>query len=238
MKTRSEKLIVDEKKQILVSPKVTGLKASWFEPEFWADKAQPVATGGRGGAWFVDSPVGDVVLRQYRRGGVASRISSCSYLFSGYNRTRSFAEFRLLKALKQLNLPVPEPVAALASQNSPFTYQASILVRRIPDTVPLPEVEALQEDALWRQVGAMVRQFHDAGLYHSDLNCDNILVAGSMLYLIDFDKCELRKAARNSAAWKRQNLSRLKRSVHKRCEHLSSASIDQLWQALCEAYEH
>lgn len=169
---------------------------------------------------------------------MVSRISNRNYLFSGYNRTRSFAEFRLLKELRRLNLPVPEPVAALASRNSPLTYQASILVRRIPDAVPLPETEALQENAFWRQVGAMVRQFHDAGLYHSDLNCDNILVAGGMLYLIDFDKCELRKATRNSAAWKRQNLSRLKRSVHKRCGRLSSASIDQLWQVLCEAYEH
>lgn len=238
MKTRSEKLIVDEKKRTLVSPEVIGLAADWLEPEFWACKARPVVTGGRGGAWFVDSPVGDLVLRQYRRGGVVSRISNRNYLFSGYNRTRSFAEFRLLKELRRLNLPVPEPVAALASRNSPLTYQASILVRRIPDAVPLPETEALQENAFWRQVGAMVRQFHDAGLYHSDLNCDNILVAGGMLYLIDFDKCELRKATRNSAAWKRQNLSRLKRSVHKRCGRLSSASIDQLWQVLCEAYEH
>lgn len=220
-----------------MSPEVTELTAEWFKPEFWGGSARPVITGGRGGAWFVDSPVGDMVLRQYRRGGVASRVSSRNYFFSGDSRARSFAEFRLLQELRLLELPVPEPVAALVSQNSPFTYQASIIVRRIPGVVPLPEAEALQDAVLWRQVGATVRQFHDAGLYHSDLNCDNILVTGSCLYLIDFDKCELRKASQSSAAWKRQNLSRLKRSVDKRCGHLSSTKIDQLWQALCEAYE-
>lgn len=237
MNTLSEKINVDKKNRILVSPEVVGLKENWFDPEFWAEKAQAVVTGGRGGAWFVDSPMGNVVLRQYRRGGLASRISSRSYFFSGYSQTRSFTEFRLLRELRLLNLPVPEPVAALAGQNSLFTYQASIIVRRIPNAVPLPEAEALQDKALWCRVGAMVRRFHNAGLYHSDLNCDNILVAGGVLYLIDFDKCQLREAKLGSEAWKGRNLSRLKRSVYKRCRHLSPASIDRLWLALCEGYE-
>lgn len=196
-----------------------------------------MVTGGRGGAWFVGSPIGDVVLRQYRRGGLVSRISSHNYFFSGYNQTRSFAEFRLLKDLRELGLPVPEPLAALASQNSLLTYQASIIIQRIPNAVPLPEAKALPETSLWRQVGAMIRRFHDAGLYHSDLNCDNILVAGGELYLIDFDKCQLRETTLQSEPWKGHNLSRLKRSVHKRCRHLPSATIDRLWLALSEGYE-
>lgn len=221
---------------MLASPEMAEITDQWFDPEFWGNKARSVVTGGRGGAWFIDSPEGAAVLRQYRRGGLVSRISGSSYLFLGDNRTRSFAEFRLLKELSSMGLPVPAPVAALVQRISPLTYCASIIVRRIPGAVPLPEAKALQEAALWIKVGVMLRRFHDAGLYHADLNCDNILVADEGLFLIDFDKCRLLEASREPASWKSHNLSRLKRSVRKRCTNLSSESVERVWLALSEGY--
>ena len=41
-----------------------------LEPAWWGDAAVPVASGGRGAAWFVRGAFGDGVLRRYRRGGV------------------------------------------------------------------------------------------------------------------------------------------------------------------------
>lgn len=231
-------MFVDGKRRVLISPEITGLTTNWFDPEFWGEKARPVITGGRGGAWFVDTPIGDVVLRQYRRGGWVSRISRYNYLFTGYNQSRAFAEFRLLKDLRSFGLPVPEPLAAMADQNSLVTYQASIIIQQIQNAVPLPEAKALLEESFWQQVGAMIRRFHDAGLYHSDLNCDNILVTEDEFYLIDFDKCRLRESNQELEPWKEHNLSRLKRSVHKRCKHLPPATIEHLWRELFAGYEH
>ena len=34
------------------------VEAEWFSPAFWGDRARPVAGSGRGGAWFVESPLG------------------------------------------------------------------------------------------------------------------------------------------------------------------------------------
>lgn len=238
MEFSREKLISDGAMRMLVSPEMADITSDWFDPRFWGTKARSVATGGRGGAWFVNSPEGAVVLRQYRRGGLASRLSGRSYFYTGDERTRSFAEFRLLKELSDMGLPVPDPVAALVQRNGPLTYCASIIIRRIPGAVPLPESESLQEAALWCRVGAMLRRFHDAGLYHADLNCDNILVADDGLFLIDFDKCRMQKASPGPASWKRRNLSRLWRSVRKRCTNLTPESKELVWLAFCQGYGH
>ena len=86
--------------------------AQWFDPEFWGKAATPVGSGGRGRAWFLQTPVGDLVLRTYLRGGFVANVMQSSYLYLGKQSVRSFAEFRLLDTLFDRGLPVPEPVAA------------------------------------------------------------------------------------------------------------------------------
>ncbi len=82
----------------------------------------------------------------------------------------------------------------------------------------------------------MVRRFHNAGLDHVDLNCDNILVAQGQVYLIDFDRCRLRAEGPSEATWKRANLNRLRRSVEKRCQSIPEKRREQLWKHLVSAY--
>ncbi|MDC0663110.1 3-deoxy-D-manno-octulosonic acid kinase [Marinobacter sp. SS21] len=207
----------------------------WFDPGWWGDQATPVSEGGRGGAWFIHQHEGDWVLRHYRRGGLPAKVSQRSYLFVSERRCRSFAEFRLLRQLQALGLPVPEPVAAFYCKRAPWLYQAAILVRRIPGAEPLPASDRLREDGLWQQVGQMIRRFHDAGLDHVDLNVDNILVAGNRVYLIDFDRCRLHEPGTGNG-WRERNLGRLKRSVEKRCQSLPEAQRERLWQCLRAAY--
>ena len=69
----------------------------------------------------------------------------------------------------------------------------------------------------WRRVGGCIRRFHDAGVYHADLNAHNILLGSGPpvadeVYLIDFDRGERRAA---EAAWQQANLQRLMRSLEK-----------------------
>src|ERR1700733_14304355 len=83
-----------------------------FDPQFWQNRSQLAAVdGGRGAAWFV-GPSGHWVLRHYRRGGFAARISRDLYWWNGEAAVRSFAEWRLLELLFARGLPVPRPVAA------------------------------------------------------------------------------------------------------------------------------
>lgn len=226
------------KSQLLVSPEFDGVTESWFSPEFWGDRARPVTSGGRGGAWFIDAEHAAMVLRHYRRGGLMARLAERTYLYAGFDQARSLAEFRLLGRLRALDLPVPEAVAAIAWKYRLFWYRAAILVRRIPGAVTFPDSPQLNDQSLWAQLGQVIRRFHDKGLDHVDLNCDNILVAGDQIYLIDFDRCKLVPENNNEAGskWKQRNLERLHRSVSKRCADLSPARRETLWQHLLQAY--
>jgi 3-deoxy-D-manno-octulosonic acid kinase len=221
---------------VLCAPDDEDVDEQWFSPSFWGDSAVPVSAGGRGSAWFVRSPKGPLVLRHYRRGGLIARLSERRYLFTGYVRTRSFAEFRLLSELRSLGLPVPRPIAALVDRQGVFSYEAAILIERIEGALPLPEHPEVADKALWYRVGQTIAGFHRAGLDHVDLNCDNILVSGERVFLIDFDRCRWRCDSSAAGRWKEKNLQRLLRSVEKRVPQ-GAASQKKLWHELLAGYE-
>ncbi|MDO6443874.1 MULTISPECIES: 3-deoxy-D-manno-octulosonic acid kinase [unclassified Marinobacter] len=236
-------LITDSRTQprkslLLVSSEYEAvLTPVWFCPDFWAGDAQPVSTGGRGSAWFISEEKGSLVLRHYRRGGLMARLAEKTYLFTGFDQARSISEFRLLESLLSAGLPVPEPVAAIAWKTRVFWYQAAILIKRIPDAVTFADSLMLGEEQLWRKLGRVIREFHDFGLDHVDLNCDNILVTRDQIYLIDFDRCRLRSSSVSGGEpWKSRNLLRLRRSMRKRiC--FSEPMLEQFWEVLVDAYQ-
>ncbi len=165
-----------------------------------------------------------------------ARFSERNYLFTGMSRTRSFREFRLLEILFEQGLPVPEPVAAWSGKSRGLYYHSGILITRIADAVPIPEVDDINSLPLWLRVGETIRRFHDQGLDHVDLNCDNILVTSGGIHLIDFDRCRLHERG-IKARWKQRNLDRLRRSVDKRLHSVTEKQRNALWQALLAGYD-
>ncbi len=205
----------------------------WFEPARWGERAQRVDGSGRGGAWFVDAPFGPAVLREYRRGGLAARLSRDRYVWHGADRTRGFAEFRLTRALHALGLPVPRPLAAMY-QRQGASYRAAILVERLPGVRSLARL-ALDGDAPWEQAGRLLARFHRAGLDHADLNAHNVLFdASGKGWLIDFDKGELRIPA---TGWRERNLQRLRRSLLKERGTRTQAQVLDDFARLRAAYD-
>ncbi len=186
---------------------------AWMAPAQWGERARPVDSGGRGGAWFVEAPFGECLLRQYRRGGLAASVSSDRYFWRGAARTRSFAEFRLTRALLEKGLPVPRPVAASYHRDG-LTYRAAILLERLPGVRSFADrLQTAGSDAPWEEVGRLVARFHRAGLDHADLNAHNILFdSAGKGWVIDFDRGRLRIPA---TGWRERNLARLQRSVLK-----------------------
>ena len=198
--------------------------AEWVDPERWAQPEGAAPSAGRGAAWFVETPVGSAVLRQFRRGGMAARLARDSYVYSGPERTRSFAEFRLMETLFDQGLPVPEPLLASYARRGPF-YRAALMTRRLSDAESLVERYYdggfCAEDGV--RVGKVIRQFHEAGVDHADLNAHNILLSEERVYLIDFD----RGAIRPPGAWQQSNLDRLARSLSKLAMDTLLAPIKQ-----------
>jgi 3-deoxy-D-manno-octulosonic acid kinase len=209
----------------------------WFMPSHWRELgALRMQTGGRGGVALVGTPAGEGVLRHYRRGGMVARFMGDRYLWTGAERTRSFAEFRLLASMAREGLPVPAPIAARYRRQGPF-YTADLITQRVASARTLAECLAWGRlDAeLAQRTGELVARFHRAGVWHADLNAHNILVAESQLYLIDFDRGERRPPAE---AWRTANLQRLRRSLVKLGAMAESEAVFEktLWQPLEQGY--
>jgi len=204
----------------------------WFRSGYWGSKAQPVSSGGRGGAWFIDTGDRPVVLREYRRGGFVARISEKDYTFTRERDVRSVSEFRLLSRLFDMGLPVPRPVAAWYRKTSPLVYRAAIIVERLEGTKPLANLIPDLEDRDWYALGETIRRFHDAGVRHADLNCFNVLVRDGVYYLIDFDKGRI-MSGRSSANWKKSNLDRFARSIRKVA---GEPTLQRVWKPFMNGY--
>ncbi len=208
-----------------------------FDADYWASRDAIIGFAeGRGTTFFIQYAGEDYVLRHYRRGGFIARLSPDQYVWTGLQRTRAWREWHLLAQLREMGLPVPQPVAAQVMRNG-MTYRADIMTRRIPHTTTLAEElgrHALSEDA-WQELGSMVGRFHNYGVWHADLNANNVLIdSESRLYLIDFDRGRLRQPAQQ---WQQANLDRLKRSLLKlqsKTESFYFAESD--WQTLLAGY--
>ncbi len=206
-----------------------------FSPVQWADKARPVGEGGRGGAWFVDAPFGHCVLRHYLRGGVAAKLSRDRYVWRSSDRTRSFAEFRLMRELIAQKLPVPRPLAAFYMRDG-LSYRAAILMERLEDVRSLADRALVAgRGAPWEEAGRLIARFHRAGLDHADLNAHNILFdANGRGWLIDFDRGVLRIPA---TRWRERNLKRLLRSLLKLRGERSREDVEKDYARLRRAYD-
>lgn len=210
----------------------------WFSADYWEEEASLVGSGGRGAAWFIDSTWGQWVLRHYMRGGLPGRWLTSAYCFLGRSRVRSIQEFKLLQTMHAQGLPVPRPIAAYY-RRAGLLYRAALIIERIPAAKTLTELKDPQQIDWWHAAGRCIRRFHDRGIYHADLNTDNILMDGQSgeLYLIDFDRGYYHPDRQERAPWKRANLARLARSAHKKGTlQLASGQVEQLLNALNRGY--
>lgn len=189
----------------------------------------PAPEGGRGGARVIRHGDGEWVLRHYRRGGLPGRFVHDRYLWTGLEATRPWREWRLLDSLYKEGLPVPQPLAARVLRAGLF-YRGDLLTRRIPKARSLAVLLSGPRRLPWDVVGRTLRRFHEAGVWHADLNAHNILLDESGgVHLIDFDRGERRTP---QAGWKQANLARLRRSFDK----LTGGFDVHAWSVLLDAY--
>jgi 3-deoxy-D-manno-octulosonic acid kinase len=215
---------------------ITNITPDWFDPARW--RARDALTGqaqGRGASYFFREGGGDYALRHYRRGGLVAPLLGDRYLRRALQNTRAWREWDMLARLWSEGLPVPRPVAARVVFNGPF-YRADIITARLP--APLKLVEVLKTRPLkpeeWQAAGRLIRRFHEAGVYHADLNAHNIVFAADRMYLLDFDRGSIRGHKR---FWPARSLRRLRRSLRKSARqnpvfHFSESD----WEIFLKAY--
>jgi len=217
---------------------VNQISENRFTGRGWKN-VQPVSgnlrSAGRGQTLIVSDGRAEFVLRHCMRGGLISRVAKDIYLWSGAERTRAFAEWRLLHKLYSMGLPVPRPVAARYHRAGMF-YSCDLLTLRVPGIEPLSQRIAAGEASkeFWAELGAGLQRFHQHGVYHADLNAYNVQIgAKDELWLLDFDRGRIR----SPGTWQQQNLARLHRSLRK-IKGIDPAInwSEQDWQALLDGY--
>jgi 3-deoxy-D-manno-octulosonic acid kinase len=187
--------------------------------------------GGRGSIAFFGDDRRRWALRHYRRGGLVARLLDDTYLYAGAGRTRAFREWRLLRRLREWQLPVPAPVAARYVRSG-LLYRADLITEELPTRRTLAQALAVTtlEPAEWRHVGACIGRLHARGVHHADLNAHNLLLAdGGEVYVLDFDRGRVRERGR----WEQAVLARLKRSLVKVTDGLPPDRFGEAaWSAL------
>jgi len=201
-----------------------------FDEQKLADRGllDGVAQAGRGNTRFFSLHGRELVLRHYRRGGMAQRISQDRYLFTGLERTRAMQEFSVLLELHKRGLPAPSPYACRIIRQGAW-YRASLVTYRLPGhTLAECLANGSVDCAQWEALGETIARFHSEGLFHADLNAHNIMIDSlGRITLLDFDRAafQLKKPANPVGGWRRRNMNRLHRSLKKiELQSLVSAS--------------
>jgi 3-deoxy-D-manno-octulosonic acid kinase len=164
-------------------------------------------------------PDGVALVRRSRRGGLLGRLLGGCYL----DGSRFLRELAVAEALFHRGVPTPEPLGGVRREGLPGVYRMEVITREVAGardlaaalrTLPSGEEGPRRKAALLRAAARLVRQCHDAGLRHPDLNARNILIApDGTAMVLDLDRAELVDDLRfrdRAAA-----LARLYRSLHK-----------------------
>lgn len=184
-----------------------------FTAAYWAERnAVTAQSGGRGGVLFLRNEAEQWVLRHYHRGGLVAKFISDRYLWLGAERTRAFREWRLLHRMRELDLPVPTPVATRFVRQGLF-YTADLITESLPQTTTLAAAMAARlPERVWFEVGRTISRFHRHGIRHADLNAHNILLgANHSIFVLDFDRGWMG----DRGPWEVSVLERLRRSLRK-----------------------
>jgi len=201
-----------------------------------------VASAGRGNTQLLSLDGEDLVLRHYKRGGYASKLSEDQYLWTGSDTARPFHELSILAHLVELQLPVPKPYAAEVVRNG-ASYSGSLLTYRIPG-ITLAEAfsnEQMTPD-LWHRVGSTIKLFLEEGICHADLNAHNVMIRPDLtpvsvksVALLDFDRASLKDP--NQTDWQHKIMSRLQRSLLKIASKNQSGLLEIAWQTVLDGVQ-
>ena len=223
---------------------------NWFSPHYWLDSESVIGESkGRYTTFFVEhtpqqikenqSSTIKMVLRHYYRGGLISKISLDRFLCSSVENTRAFKELNMLKTMRDLGLPVPNPIACMVTKVSWFKCVNDILIELIDDAKDGFQLLMKQsfKPSQWQALGSVIKRFHDHGVYHSDLNIHNVMLdKNGQFWLIDFDRCDFREV---DERWQQSNLDRLKRSLEKeKSLHAEFQFTEHDWQHVLSGYHN
>jgi len=217
---------------------ISEISEARFDASGWLH-AEPLAGSfgsvGRGNTMYVGNVPRQFVLRHFMRGGIIGKLIRDLYVWTGADRTRCFMEWRMLAKMAEAGLRVPRPAAARYCRKGLF-YRADLITVRIPNVRPLSVCigERAHDAHFWNSLGASIRGFHAAGVYHADMNAHNLQIDDQgHLWMLDLDRGRLLQAG----PWQQKTLARLHRSLQKiKALHPGVYYSAENWEQLLSGY--
>lgn len=158
-----------------------------------------------------------LVLKKYRHGGALAKL--LPDLFLGYGRM--LADLRASERGRAGRVPCALVLGLVLHRVGGLLWRGYLLTEEIEGAETLDRAlvasgrtgGALASSRLAERAIETVREMHDAGIVHRDLNLGNLLARGDRVYVIDLDGA--RTFSRMTPSLRFSNLSRLDRSYVK-----------------------
>jgi len=171
-------------------------------PEGWSALARDAGTGaGRGATSRLElSPGRTIVLKQLRRGGLAGPLWRDR--FAG--TSRPLDNLRIPIEAGRRGVPTPAPVALMLERRGLDMVRAWLAVEEVRNASDLAArfaSDEVPESRELAQVMTTVREMHDRGVEHRDLNLGNLMVCRDpdslpRVFVIDLDAARLHETVR------------------------------------------
>jgi hypothetical protein len=206
--------------RLYLAPELAGQASSIDRHLQRLDRRREPASGNRRSAFAVQlDGLPPMFMRRYRRGGMMRFLVSDLYLGEA---PRPLQELAVTATARKRGLPLAEPLGAAVQWLAPGLYRGWFLTRALDgqtlwDLLLNETDQATRRQAL-EQARVSIDRLHDGGLYHADLNFQNLFVCRGTtppdVVALDLDKARLHPDPL-PAALRRTNFARLDRSARK-----------------------
>lgn len=191
----------------------------WEDPDLILSKhGSERIQGGRGRAVLIDTgKETSIFFKKMVHGGVFGSI-----LGDGFTAKRIIGNLKHASSLRNRKIGSPDVIVVILRKKLSFLFEGHIGVEWMEDAESLVQVvkkkKREEKTVLLPAVATYLRNFHENGFQHSDLNGGNILVripAGKEPEILFIDLDTMRCSRKVSRMKKMKNLFRLFRSLRK-----------------------
>ncbi|MEK7469480.1 MAG: lipopolysaccharide kinase InaA family protein [Planctomycetota bacterium] len=206
---------------VTTAPGHDDLRALLAQPWPAIEAASRPFPGGRGGVRLLP---GGFLIRHCRRGGALGGLLGDRH----WSPKAAWDEMQISEKLLREGVAVAEVLAVRAEKRG-LAWRLDVVTRTIDDAATLRDVIAGEaKRGIPRPpasaVAAAVRRMHDSGLWHADLNLQNILVTrDGSVRIIDLAGSKVKRPLPERA--RLDNLARLYRSLEKQHLHLPAFAL-------------
>jgi tRNA A-37 threonylcarbamoyl transferase component Bud32 len=151
---------------------------------------------------IVIGPQGEFLLKRYKMRGVRERLK---YLFFP---SKAHKEWQVARLAWRRGIPVPLPLAMAERRTVGVLHDAFLIIQAISPATPLIELIPLERQGdLLLHAARLMRDMHEAGLFHQDLHAGNILVEKvgtekKKLYIVDLHRARfVRNISKKKRLW-------------------------------------